>query len=52
MLQLQTTLNLQGTAADCGKRRGSQLDVHWEDHPNYPRLIAGISHNEIRLVTA
>ncbi len=27
-----------------------QLDVHWEDHPNYPRLIAGISHNEIRLV--
>lgn len=50
MLQLQTTLNLQGLPLIAENGAVIQLDVHWEDHPNYPRLIAGISHNEIRLV--
>lgn len=50
MLQLQTTLNLQGLPLIAENGAVIQLDVHWEDHPTYPRLIAGISHNEIRLV--
>lgn len=50
MLQLQTTLNLQGLPLIAENGAVIQLDVLWEDHPNYPRLIAGISHNEIRLV--
>ncbi|QUI97267.1 hypothetical protein KCP76_20485 [Salmonella enterica subsp. enterica serovar Weltevreden] len=27
-----------------------QLDVHWEDHPNYPSSDSRYFHNEIRLV--
>lgn len=40
MLQLQTTLNLQGLPLIAENGAVIQLDVHWEDHPNYPRLIA------------
>ncbi len=36
MLQLQTTLNLQGLPLIAENGAVIQLDVHWEDHPNYP----------------
>lgn len=47
MLAIQKTLGLQGLPLIAENGAVIQLDEHWQDHENYPRLINGASHDEI-----
>lgn len=49
-IALQKLLGLQGQAFIAENGAIIQLDEHWQEHPHFPRLINGDSHETIRRV--
>ncbi|HFZ8993049.1 TPA: mannosyl-3-phosphoglycerate phosphatase-related protein [Citrobacter freundii] len=50
MLEWQKTFNLQGMPLIAENGAVVHLDARWQNHPDYPRKINGISHTEIDLI--
>lgn len=50
MIAVQNTLQLQGLPFIAENGAVIQLDEHWQDHDDYPRIIIGSPHAEIARV--
>ncbi|CAI8751913.1 MULTISPECIES: mannosyl-3-phosphoglycerate phosphatase-related protein [Kosakonia] len=50
MIAVQNTLQLQGLPFIAENGAVIQLDEHWQDHDDYPRIITGSPHAEIARV--
>lgn len=50
MMALQRMLGLEGLPFIAENGAVIQLDEHWQDHKNYPRIMTGSSHDEITKV--
>ena len=50
MIAVQNMLQLQGLPFIAENGAVIQLDEHWQDHDDYPRIITGSSHEEIAKV--
>lgn len=50
MLQIQKSLGLQGLPLIAENGAVVELDSHWQTHPDFPRQINGVSHDEISAV--
>lgn len=50
IIALQKELGLQGQPFIAENGAVIALDESWNDHPDYPRLLAGARHEEIRLL--
>lgn len=47
MMALQKSLGLQDLPFIAENGAVIHLDTHWQDHPDFPRLINGASHDEV-----
>lgn len=50
MLQIQKSLNLQGLPLIAENGAVIELDSHWQNHPDFPRLITGAPHSEVSVI--